>query len=653
MKTRLLHPLLVCLIPFSLMGQSLPDSNLVNRYYYTAKVWGYLKYFHSEVAKANYDWDTTLIHTLAKIKLSTNDQGLNNALTDLINSAGEMAIPNSPPPVVAESLKYNLDLRWMSNQILSPAVRSALDTIRSRFRPQTNQYVGQTAAGAPTFAYDQLYYSRGYQATEDHWLLSLFRYWNIINYFAPNKNLIDRNWDDVLKEFIPKLLNGGGDLNYQKTMMELIPQIRDTHGQVTSPVIYGIVGDYYVPLKLKYIGGETVVMKTLGDVPGVKPGDVIRKVNGVDIHVVRDSIRRYTEGSNQASVERNINGRIAGGPAYTVAKLEVEGPGGRKEVSLSRSLSYASYLAGLLQANPVWRKVRSPDSLSLFGYVDLARLVQGDVPQMFVDLWNTDAIIFDCRNYPSGAAISQVFRYLFPGPLFNVRFTKPDVQFPGTLYWKSNTFNISSVGTIYEKEIRILFDEETQSAAEYDVMILEQHRPSLKIGSQTAGADGNISTIYLPGNVQTFFTGMGTFYPDCRPAQRIGIVPDVEVRPTIEGLRQGRDEVLEAALQHKIQRLVTVERFGTSAERSMLFQNYPNPFNGTTRILYSISLPGVVKLKVYDMLGREVRTLVAGYQVGGTYSINLDVPDWPSGVYFASFEVNGRIVELKKMVCIR
>jgi carboxyl-terminal processing protease len=635
------------------MGQSLPDSNLVNRYFYTAKVWGYLKYFHSEVAKTSSSWDDVLTEALAKIRLSANEGDLNNALTDMLNSAGAMAIPNTPPPVVADSLKYNLDLRWLNDPILSPDVRSALDTVRTRFRTQSNNYVGVAAAGNPTFDGDKQYFSRGYRATADHWLLSLFRYWNIINYFAPNKFLIDRNWDDVLKEFIPKLLNCREDLEYQKTMMELIPLINDTHGFVTSTVIYGIVGDYYVPLKLKYIGEETVVMKTLGEIPDVKQGDIIRKVNGLDIHSVRDSLRRYTEGSNQASVERNINTRIVGGPMYTVTKLEVEGPGGRKEVSLSRSLSYASYLAALLQTSPVWRKVRSPDSLSLFGYVDLARLVQGDVPQMFVDLWNTDAIIFDIRNYPSGAAISQVYRYLFPGPLFNARFTRPDVQFPGTLSWKSNTFNITSAGTMYQKEIRILFDEETQSAAEYDVMILEQHRPSLKIGGQTAGADGNISLIYLPGNVQTAFTGLGVFYPDGRPAQRIGIVPDVAVLPTIDGIRQGRDEVLEEALRRKPQSLVSVERSTISVERPTFFQNYPNPFNGSTRLLYSISRPGIVRLKVYDLLGREVRTLVAGYQLSGTYSINLDIPDWPSGIYFASFEVDGKSFELKKMVCVR
>ena len=69
------------------------------------------------------------------------------------------------------------------------------------------------------------------------------------------------------------------------------------------------------------------------------------------------------------------------------------------------------------------------------------------------------------------------------------------------------------------------------------------------VGSTTAGADGNVSQIMLPGGLRTMISGIGVFYPDKRPTQRIGIVPDIEARPTIAGIRAGRDEVLEAALR--------------------------------------------------------------------------------------------------------
>jgi C-terminal processing protease CtpA/Prc len=69
------------------------------------------------------------------------------------------------------------------------------------------------------------------------------------------------------------------------------------------------------------------------------------------------------------------------------------------------------------------------------------------------------------------------------------------------------------------------------------------------VGSTTAAADGNVSEIYLPGNLRTMISGIGVYYPDGRETQRIGIVPDIEVKPTIEGIRNGRDELLEKAIE--------------------------------------------------------------------------------------------------------
>ncbi len=69
------------------------------------------------------------------------------------------------------------------------------------------------------------------------------------------------------------------------------------------------------------------------------------------------------------------------------------------------------------------------------------------------------------------------------------------------------------------------------------------------IGSTTAGADGNVSLIRLPGGISTYISGIGVYYPDGKETQRIGIVPDIEVKPTILGISNGRDELLEKAIE--------------------------------------------------------------------------------------------------------
>jgi len=129
------------------------------------------------------------------------------------------------------------------------------------------------------------------------------------------------------------------------------------------------------------------------------------------------------------------------------------------------------------------------------------------------------------------------------------RFTQGDVTNPGAFHWGPTARHGQSLPR-YPGKIAILVDEVTQSQAEYTAMAFRAAPGAIVIGSTTAGADGNISAIPLPGGLSSYISGIGVFYPDKKPTQRIGIVADIEARPTIQGVRSGRDEVLEAALRH-------------------------------------------------------------------------------------------------------
>jgi hypothetical protein len=83
-----------------------------------------------------------------------------------------------------------------------------------------------------------------------------------------------------------------------------------------------------------------------------------------------------------------------------------------------------------------------------------------------------------------------------------------------------------------------------------------------------------------------------------------------------------------------------------------LSQNYPNPFNPTTSIKFSIPKSGLVSLKVYDILGREINTLVNQFKSEGTYIVDFNASSLTSGIYFYKIEVND-FVAVKKMVLIK
>jgi hypothetical protein len=83
-----------------------------------------------------------------------------------------------------------------------------------------------------------------------------------------------------------------------------------------------------------------------------------------------------------------------------------------------------------------------------------------------------------------------------------------------------------------------------------------------------------------------------------------------------------------------------------------LFQNYPNPFNPSTKIEYSLSSPGLVKLEVYSILGEKIQSLVDQYQQTGKYSIEFNAKNFPSGCYFYKLTF-GSITITKKMLLMK
>ena len=99
--------------------------------------------------------------------------------------------------------------------------------------------------------------------------------------------------------------------------------------------------------------------------------------------------------------------------------------------------------------------------------------------------------------------------------------------------------------------------------------------------------------------------------------------------------------------------LVGIQNVGTEIPKLYsLEQNYPNPFNPVTNIKFSIPTSGFVELKIYDLLGREVATLVSDPMVAGTYNVDFEAGKLSSGVYFYSLE-SGNFKQTKKMLLVK
>jgi len=100
----------------------------------------------------------------------------------------------------------------------------------------------------------------------------------------------------------------------------------------------------------------------------------------------------------------------------------------------------------------------------------------------------------------------------------------------------------------------------------------------------------------------------------------------------------------------KYSQTISIQQLSTELpEQFSLYQNYPNPFNPTTKIKFDIEKAGIIKLKVFDILGKEIATLVNESLNSGSYETEFDGSNIMSGVYFYKLETDN-FSEVKRMI---
>lgn len=512
-------------------------------------VWGFLKYHHPKVASGDLNWDYELFRLMPKVLAAKSTIERDAVLTSWINSLGDFKTSTLKTP--KNPIKLQPDLDWITTSGFSEELAAVLQKVKSAKRTDSHYYLDfHRGVGNADFKNENAYAKMTYPDT-GYRLLSLFRYWNMIQYYFPYKNLIEEDWKLVLEEFIPKFVDAKDETAYALTTLELIARIHDTHANIWggSTALYNFKGTKFAAAEIKFIEGKAVVTRfyddQLGEESGLKVGDVIASVNQKPMEVfVKEQLYR-TPASNYPTQLRDIARSVlrANDDALTIEYI-------RDGQKLKHTV--ATYTTDKID---IYKFYEDKDSCFMFVEKDIAYINNGSVKRAYLPkLWeqykNTKGLIIDCRNYPSDFVIYQLGRYLVDKKSPFVKFTRGSLKQPG-IFTFDKTYNVwRSKGENYQGKVVILVNETTQSSAEFHAMAYQKAPNAIVMGSTTAGADGNVSSIVLPGGISTMISGIGVYYPDGRETQRIGIVPDIEVKPTIEGVKSGRDEVLEKAIEY-------------------------------------------------------------------------------------------------------
>lgn len=468
-----------------------------------SKAWGRLKYTNPKVAKGEYNWDYELLRILPIIE----KKDFESELFKWIHNYGE---PKNTIPKV----HYYL-----------------------RFSP----YVGN-----PIFLNEKKYEEMDY--TDDGYLLlALFRYWNMIEYFFPYKHLIKKEWNQVLEEYISKSLEVNDAISYKLNLLQLIGEIEDTHANIwqkDTDLDY-FFGTKTAPIRIRFIENKAIVTDLFNELSkdsNVKIGDELIAINGVQTASIVEDKKLYSPASNEVTKLRDIAKKL----------LRTNHNQLNLKFSNEKNTYYESI--GTVELDKIdFYKTDIPSHRELngdIGYIYPASLEKDEIETIMWKFLDKKGIILDLRCYPSDPIMYSMGKFLMPEPMPFAKFKKHNES-------ELEGFNITpavevgyQIPNYFKGRLAIIVNEETQSQAEFTTMAL-QIAPQAKVfGSQTAGADGNVSFIHLPGNIRTMISGIGVYYPDDTETQQVGIKIDEQISPTIQSIREGKDIVLEKAVEY-------------------------------------------------------------------------------------------------------
>lgn len=526
------------------------NQDLIQNLELLGKVWGFMKYHHPVIAKGKYNWDYELFRFIPDYLKVKDKQERDDQLTNWIKKYGVLA-PCKTCKTTPSDAVLKPDLSWINNAGLSDNLKSQLNDVYNNRNQGKNYYIAlEPGVANPKFTNEQPYIGMTYPDAGFR-LLSLYRYWNMINYFFPYRHMTDQKWNTVLADYVPKFLNAKDKLDYELSAAQVIGEVNDTHANLWGgrEKTNELRGTKFAAFKAEFVEKQLVVVDyfnpEFSGLAKVKVGDVITHINGKTINSLVDSMKPYYPASNSAAMLRDMSIDLLRSPKQTIS-LNYLSEGEQRQVTVS------TYERKDLRMYHWYKVDSSQKSYKLLpgniGYVTLANIKEADIPEIKKAFIATKGIIIDIRNYPNTFVPFSLGSYFVTEPTSFVKFTMGNPDNPGEFAFREGP-KITSDQNKYKGKLVVLVNENSQSQAEYTAMAFHSVKNSTIVGSTTAGADGNVSTILLPGGLRTMISGLGVYYPNGKETQRVGIVPDIVVKPSIKGIKEGKDEVLERAIK--------------------------------------------------------------------------------------------------------
>ncbi len=539
-----------------------------DRYLQTyGQVWGFLKYFNPSALPDPAAWDQQLRKDYSTIQTLSNPADFEIFLEQFIRPYIPKDISYTRPSALPGMTLPSFG--WINEDRISPGIRKELLLILQHGKGKPHPSFQVSDDVVPIFDTEK---SNPVDSLPDEAgrYLALTRFWNVINYFAPNLDLCDQ-WDKVYPHFIPAFRQVNSYRSYCMQVQKLASRMNDGHGFVN--LLPGnknqVVPPYLFPFGMEYIEGQTYIVSVIDSVKGkpsgLRQGDQLVSINGRPMEALWDSLLPVISGSN-ALYKRELGCKLKLIKTWYANNTLVVLRGTdtiRAQVTASLPVPHPSWVRTDLPKKS-WKLIHDSVSGKDAGYVDIGALKGKEVKTAFHAFRNIPFVIIDCRDYPN-STIYKVMNQLTPHGGEFMKFSRIRFDDPGTMDWRMSAkpkglmMKLAVRAVIgkqnkknrhyYKGKVILLVDHFTMSQGEFSVMAFQLAPQVITIGRQTAGADGNAVPVPLPGGLTISYSSVGVFYPDGTRTQQQGIRLDIRVPETRVSLI-GKDDIYLRAIEY-------------------------------------------------------------------------------------------------------
>jgi hypothetical protein len=364
-------------------------------------------------------------------------------------------------------------------------------------------------------------------------------FWNVPQHFYPYFDAVEVDWPAALREALGRAATDRDAGEFANTLRRLVARLRDGHGRVSG----GGDGLAALPLAWAWVEERLVVTAVAESLAaGVRPGDVVLAIDG---EPVAERLAACAPLIGHATPQhlRYLSGfwlmRGAGGDSVT---LELQDPAGvPRRARLGRLRD-----ARIVEDRPERIAALRPG----IWYVDFDRATDADVADALDSLAAARGLVFDLRGYPSRISV-DLLAHLAETTLTSPPWACPVVRWPDHrgLAFEFADFAVPPLQPRLRGRVAFIIDGRAISRAETYLAVVEQRRLGALVGEATAGTDGEVVTVPLPGGYRARFTGTKVLKHDGSRLHGVGVLPTVPVARTRAGVAAGRDELLDRAIE--------------------------------------------------------------------------------------------------------